>query len=363
MNILAVISLFLLISACQPQAKPVTDDHNEEVPSRHKLLNEENDKFEAALGWLDSETILYSVKQDENQPPQLKVFNRKTGKQEIFYQPEAAIVNVSISPSRNYVLVHTSSSPHKANIDILKQDGTKEYSVAIPSDELDFSWNPYEDGILFLTSFSEDWSFTSYVLDTKKKAIAPLDFPQPFAQWAGKEELLYVDWKKEDPDLRAPLISLNIKNQKKETVMLDVVHFQKIKNGLMAIQVESEKPDQAEYKFYNGKKEQVSSFSVPHVNTFSDSMIPFYSFDDKKNTFYTFTPESAFTGDPYQGTFKLIEYNWETGKKKEVLKEMENAPLSCSSEGSWCLYGHQLESVINMQEKKVYPLLKARNDE
>lgn len=369
-RVFPLLSLLLLLSACQPETDHTAvyppDEHknkplykNEEAHANPKQIPQEKERLETVIGWLGSDKILYSAIPNGNDSPQVMLFNRETGKAEIFYQPGAPVVNVSISPRGDYVAIHTSSTANKATIDLVKSDGTKEYSAAIPSKELDFSWNPYDNGVLFLTSFFEDWSFTSYIVDAKKKTITALDFPQPFAQWEEQERLLYLDWNRNDPKLQAPLISMNINDRSKETVMLDVFHFQKMKQGLMAIQIKSEKTNEAVYKFFNGKNKQISSFTAQRLPSFSDPVIPHFSFNEKTSSFYTFIPDRVLKEGKYEGRYKLIKFNYKTGNITEVLNEAENSPINCSPEGSWCLYGNQQEKIINVKEKKVYSLVEA----
>ncbi|WP_142919903.1 YqgU-like beta propeller domain-containing protein [Peribacillus glennii] len=359
----------LLLSACEPvkdrtidklddiDAKPI---YQKEIP---KPISEENMQVEAVVGWLDSDLILYSAKPFGSELQQLMVFNLKSGKQEIFYQPIAPIVNVSISPSKDFVLVHTSSSAKKAAIHILTNDGTEEYTAVIASEELDYSWNPYEKGVLFLTSFFEDWSFTNYKIDTKQKSIVALDFPQPFAQWEERGRLMYLDWGKNDLGATAPLISMDIMSRKKETIMLDVLQFHKLKEGFMAIQVTSEKPNQAVYKFFDGSNKQMFSFTAPRSGSFSETAVPYFTFNEATHSFYTFVPDMDAKAGKFGEPYELIRVNYRTGDKMTLLKEAENAPITCSPEGSWCLYGHQQEKLIKMKDKKIYSLIETRKDE
>ncbi len=57
---------------------------------------------------------------------------------------------------------------------------------------------------LFVSSFYEDWTYSSYVLNPDEQTMETLDFPQPFAQWASENDLMFFDWDKEEPALTAP---------------------------------------------------------------------------------------------------------------------------------------------------------------
>ncbi|PLT34715.1 hypothetical protein [Bacillus sp. V5-8f] len=366
---LLILLLLLLLSACQPVTER-TVDKGEDIDNKSmyqikipKTIIEEEMKVETVIDWMDSDLILYLARPIGNEPQQLMVLNMKSGQQEIFYQPVAPIVNVSISPSKNFVLVHTSSSAKEATIHLLRNDGTEQFAAAIPSEELDFSWNPYENGVLFVTSFFEDWSFTNYKIDTKQKKITHLDFPQPFAQWEAKDRLMYLDWDKNDLDATAPLISMDMKSRKKKAVMLDVLQFHKWREGFMAIQVTTEKPDKAVYKFFDGSNKQIFSFMVPRTTSYAHSEVPNFTFNEAQDSFYTFVPDKHPKEGKIGEQYKLIQVNYRTGDIITILKSAENAPITCSPEGNWCLYGHQHEKLINTYEKKVFSLVETRKDE
>ncbi|MBR8645386.1 hypothetical protein KEH51_18095 [[Brevibacterium] frigoritolerans] len=71
------------------------------------------------------------------------------------------------------------------------------------------------------------------------KLWKPLDFPQPFAQWASENDLMFLDWDKEEPALTA-LERKALHGDGADSLMLDVIHFKKMKQALMTIQVETE---------------------------------------------------------------------------------------------------------------------------
>ncbi|MET3318287.1 UNVERIFIED_ORG: hypothetical protein ABIC97_001379 [Peribacillus simplex] len=362
------ISTILLISACEPSkdlSKPVNDTEKEHSQSNQetslstlKIPASKTEKIEAIYGWLDSKTILYSVKQEGNDLSQLMVWNLETNDTSIFYQPSFALSEVSISPAGTHILVSSFTSSGKASIAILDQTGNPLYSVAIPAYELTYEWNSYQDGMLFLSSFNEDWTYSSYVLNPEEQTMETLDFPQPFAQWSSEKELMFLDWNREEPALTAPLERKALNDDGVESLMLDVIHFKKMKQALMTIQVETEKQDRGTYAFYDQTNKPIHSFSLPLLKSFSDWVIPSYDFIEKNKEFITFIPNESKDVDQYDGRFTLTKLNWEKGTQEELMKDMENEPLSCSLDGSLCLYGYQFEKIIDMKTHQIQRLFK-----
>lgn len=362
------ISTILLISACEPSkdlSKPVNDTEKEHSQSNLetsvsnlKVPTAETEKIEAIFGWLDSKTILYSVKRDGNELSQLMEWNLETNETSVFYQPAFAFSEVSISPSGTHILLSSFTSSDKASITILDKTGNPLYSVAIPAYELAYEWNSFKDGRLFVSSFYEDWTYSSYVLNPDEQTMETLDFPQPFAQWASENDLMFLDWDKEEPALTAPLERKALHGDGADSLMLDVIHFKKMKQALMTIQVETEKQDRGTYAFYDPTNKPIHSFSVPLLKSFSDWVIPSYDFIEKNKEFITFFPNESKDADQYEGRFTLTKLNWEKGTQEELMKDMENEPLSCSLDGNFCLYGYQFEKIIDMKTHQIQRLFK-----
>ncbi|MFJ7746171.1 hypothetical protein [Peribacillus sp. NPDC097295] len=365
--VLLCISTTLLISACEPSndlSKPMADTEKEHSQSNQKtslstleIPASEKDKIEAIYGWLDSNTILYAEKKDGTDSRQLMEWNLETNASTIFYQPASDFTEVSISPSGKHVMISSFTSSGKASITILDRTGNPQYSLVIPAYELAFDWNAYQEGMLFVTSFYEDWTYSSYVINAEEQTVQSLDFPQPFAQWDSENGLMFLDWNRNEPALTAPLERKALNDKAEENLMLDVIHFKKVKTTLMTIQVETEKHDRGTYAFYDDTNKSIQSFSVPLLKSFSDWVIPAYDLLEKDKELVTFVPVESKDADQYENKFTLTKMNWETGAQEELMKDMENEPLSCSLDGSLCLYGNQFEKIIDMkthQIKKIF---------
>lgn len=146
---------------------------------------------------------------------------------------------------------------------------------------------------------------------------------------------MFLDWNREEPALTAPLERKALNDDGVESLMLDVIHFKKMKQALMTIQVETEKQDRGTYAFYDETNKPIHSFSVPLLKSFSDWVIPSYDFIEKNKEFITFIPNESKDVDQYDGRFTLTKLNWEKGTQEELMKDMENEPLSCSLDGAY----------------------------
>lgn len=356
--VLLLISTFLLLTACEP-AEDLQDHANKNPDLQEKIsveklsLNAQDvNDMEAIYGWLSADTILYSKKLKDGDVSQLMTWNLTSNEHKVFYNPTAPISTVSISPSKSYVLVSTTFK-EKVQTNILDANGNPVYSVSLSAYDVTYEWNVYQEGVLFLSTFFEDWTYNSYIVNTEKQTTKMIDHPEPFAQWDSAQGMLFLDWQKGESKLTAPLVRKDLNKEKMDTIMLNVVHFKKMKQTLLTIQANTENFNQATYEFLNEKYEPISTFSVPHLNGYSDWKIPAYDFNEQKGDFFTFVPEKSINADQYDGKFTLIKFNWKTNKKEEILDNIKNEPLSCSSDGSLCLYGNRLDKMIDVKNRKI----------
>ena len=233
------------------------------------------------------------------------------------------------------------------------QMGTLCYSVSLPAFDITYEWNVYNEGVLFLSIFYEDWTYNSYIVNAEQQTTKMIDHPEPFAQWDSAEGMMFLDWKKGESTLSAPLVRKDLNEEKLDSIMLDVVHFKKMKKTLMTIQMNTEKLNRATYAFLNEHNEPITTFSVPFLNSNSDWKIPAYDFIEQKGDFFTFVPEKSIKANQYDGNYTLITFNWKTNKKIKVLDNIKNEPLSCSPDGNLCLYGYRLDKIIDVKGHKM----------
>jgi len=363
---MALLSSLLLLTSCETEIthkEPVEENPRQEAlplvtdPDSLHIPVIDSEKVDKVYGWLDNETILYSVQSDRKEAV-IKTWKMTEKAGKVFHYPAEQITDVSISPDRSFVLVHTASTADTASLVILTHTGDVQYSLSIPSVELAYEWNIYDPGTLFLSGFNRDWSYTSYIVNGVKKSIKTVKVPQPFLQWGSKDEIWYLDWDEEQPNLTAPLLKQNLASAQKKSIMLDLIFFKKMKHSYFVIQDESETFSKATYTFYNEKNQSLTAFKIPHLKNFSDWLIPYFDYNETNQTFLTFVPDKAGNVDQYTGSFSLLSFNWKTSQKEKVMTQLENEPLSCLPNQEWCLYGYQFEKIIDMNGKKVYPLFK-----
>lgn len=315
-------------------------------------------EFGAIEGWLDDQTIVYLTNSDKVSI--LWTFNLYTGKNVKIYESDSPIVSVNISPSRERLLIHSSSTSEEGIITVIDKKGESLVTKSIISSEITFVWNPFNDDLVLVSSFNDQWDFQVSVLNIKTNELKHSTLTkQPFASWVTKDELIYLNWDNDDPAFFAPVIKQGISDATGEELEFsNIFQLYSFKDVVLMISVDKDDKEKAVYTFLSNRFKKLTSFTIPQLTEFSDWLVPFCDFSQSKNQFLTFRPLSSGEVDTYKDGFQLVQYHLDSKEENVLLEGMENKPISLSPNGNLCLYGFQLENIIDLQSKKIVPLVK-----
>lgn len=358
--------LALVLGSCSHRAATETSDPSEkDTPKPHnhaktdiKQLDADARDFEKVYGWLDSRTIVYSIR--EHGGHAVYSFNLYNGHSERLFTGEAPIVNVLIHPDSKDIFVHTSPLTYVAKVYLLDAKGNVRYSDSISSYELEYDWSPYDSSKMFITAFNEDWSYKTYLLDADKEGLKEFDSPQPFLKWSGKDRFVYQQWQDEGEGFFAPLHERTLKHGDPGKKILDRVYRFDVFSDhlLMAITVPDSDREKAVYHFLDKTYNEEGSLAVYQLSQYADWLVPSYSYIKKTGDFLFLEPKGSMEVDQYKDGFSLIKYNIGSGGKEKLLELPENQPLSCSPDGENCLYGYRLEKLLRLDSGSLFDLLK-----
>jgi hypothetical protein len=319
-------------------------------------IKEMKGSFSTASGWLDNQTILYVT--DTSEGSSLYSYNLVEGQSTLLYSSVYPIVSVTVSPTRSSILIHSSPNSSMGLVTMISSSGKIILSSEIPSNELAIEWNEYNEDVLLITSFTEDWQYHTYTLDISNNTLTPITIPQPFVYWSNVTELLYLDWRTDSPSLSAPLKSYNINSKVSKDVLKDVYQVDVFPKHTLTITIDpSEESSVGNYTFFDQDFQVKSRLLLPQLSNFSGWSVPFYDYNKDSNEFYTFKPEYSSEIDTYEGTFDLIKFSVEANKELVLIEDLVNEPISCSPNGTLCLYGYSLENLLLLGEKKELRLI------
>ncbi|WP_079509741.1 YqgU-like beta propeller domain-containing protein [Mesobacillus jeotgali] len=315
------------------------------------------EEFYKASGWVSDSEVLYISNNSEN-TSLLYLYNLLTGKKKLLYKSEHPIIAAEVSPKKEKVLIHSSASD-KGILTVIDFSGRALYSVDIESYELTFEWNPYDENLLVISAFSEEWDFSTHLLDLRESNMKELHLPEPFVRWITEDVLAYQQWDEDGISLKAPLKAVSVSGEGSETLFEEVYQFDSIGRYLLTIQVENgENPGFGLYSFTRDGGIAVAEFTAPFLTSYSGWVVPYYDLIEDEKVFMYFRAKEQGEADLYNGGFDLLSYDLGAKKEEMIFSELSNEPLSCSPSGKMCLYGFQLERVLNIETKEIIELVK-----
>ncbi len=315
----------------------------------------EEGEFNRVYGWLDSNTILYST--NGIQGTNVYAYNLSKGTNRHITTSKSMIVSIDISDSGEYLFIRSSSGPSTSLITITKKDGSVVFSHTLNAFDLTMEWNPYDEQQIFIAAFSEDWREQIYFLSIADKKITEAAYYDPFSKWYALEQLVYLNWIGENTALSADLILQDLNSGEEKKLLSGILHLDTFQNVFMTIERHPGNNDQAVYHFYGKNMKELGSFVTPQVSSFSSQLIPYYDYQAEKKTFIFFQPVLIGEKDMYDEEFQLMKFDADANQVQEIMDGLKNEPLSCSPDGSYCLYGYNFEKLIDLNKKKIMKLI------
>jgi len=364
------ILLTLLLGACTPkeQTKHKIPAKNERPKGPITSLGENwklpisipegEGEFYKFVGWLSDSEVLYVTNLEQSSS--VFQYNLLSGKSKLIYKSENPIVTVQISPSKKYLLVHSSPSSYEGLVTIIDPTGNEHLKKSFPSYELVFEWNPYNESEVFVSKFDEDWSFQLFLLEMKNAKTTEIFLPQPFVKWINESDVAFLNWDEQNPSLFAPLKVKGLENGTEKTVLPSVIQFSPFHNLLMTVSVNEQDQSMATYSFFDKEMTKLFTFSIPQLTKFSDWLVPFFDYNEQKKQFITFSPRTSGELDSYSEGFQLLSYDLKKGSSKLIMEGLKNEPINFSPSGEALLYGNRFEKMIDINAKKIYELIKEK---
>ncbi|EDL63551.1 hypothetical protein [Bacillus sp. SG-1] len=362
-----ILSCFFLLASCNgdipENTEPSQPESENDLELDQPLVTEEEltplvmkeNSFMRVIDWIDSERVLILSKGEDGN--QLLEYNIFSGSQRIIYTNPKFIVDAQLGPDRKRVLVHAAPLTYSASATVIDLDGEVLFQKDIDSYEISFEWNEHNTDLLFITSFSEDWSFKTLLADILEGTLTEVKAPQPFLKWHLENSFLYQEWPEESISLTAPLYSQNLYSEERKLVEDETVHYDSMNPYILSITLSKEAEGEGKYKFVTEEGVIASTFSTPLLSSYSNWMIPYYDKIDTEDSFVSLTASESMPADAYNGKFTLERWDIQTGVREKVMAGLDNEPLQCSPGGDYCLTGYDLKTAIDLNNKEATDLI------
>ncbi|MCS0543622.1 hypothetical protein NXY55_26990, partial [Aeromonas veronii] len=167
-------------------------------------------------------------------------------------------------------LIHTSDSQNIAKLTAVDKEGNVQFEWEINSFDLFYSWNPYHPSEVFVTSFLEDWSFQTHLVDTQAKEKTKFEVFQPFIQWVSPNTISYLKWDQNELDYFAPLYSYHLDTKTEGLLFEDIISFATFKDLLVTYELIQGEEAFAKVGLYNPEKnKKLYEFEMPLLSDYS----------------------------------------------------------------------------------------------
>ncbi len=364
-NFLSIMLLIgLLVSGCIPshqQEKGQTPNREIKVPDNgsENQLNGKDMKlqlhineglFHSVAGWKDNETIFYILNDDEGS--EVHTYNLYSGESELFYHSDVPIVQMAANAEKNLFLIHTSPSSYEADLIFLNKRAEIQYQTKINSFELSFTWNQANPSQIFLTSFKEDWTFDTYLIDLNEEKMVENPIEIPFIQWMDSVKVSYLKWDLDTPSLAAPLYLYDLDNQSEKLIAENVVANTNFNDLLTTIELIDDNGTAVVRFYHNDDQKKFAEMPTRLVALYSDWSIPYHDMDSRENLYYIFEVNEEKTD------FSLVSFSPERNEKEVVIEKIKNFPIKLSPNGEYALYGPRYEKLIDLKKQSIKELIK-----
>ena len=303
------------------EVKPTEDEAQPEAQLLETLtVSEENIRF--IVGWLNEKTILYVDHQDEED--RLQSFDLKTGDTQTLFTEASTISEVQVHPSASQLLVKTADDSTEALLHILDTDGTLLNEVSVESSEVEIQWNDSDASQILITAFAEDWSYQVMRYDASDDTLVGVDIDDPFAQWLGADELVYM--------VDTAVLKQSLTTGEKTTLAKDVSQFNASADQVL---IEAFDETRIRYKVVSSTGEEKSTWLAED----SSFMMEHAAFIDEDTVVMSITNQTELAPTSF-----LVKI--EDGEEVKRYALAEGGSLDCK--GNKCLTGYSLDTWVDV---------------
>ncbi|KMY43768.1 hypothetical protein AC622_05525 [Bacillus sp. FJAT-27916] len=344
--ILFLLFSVLLVSCSKDDKNHIDKAETKERENKPVVKVAEKELIETA-GWLSEDEILTIEQDEEGQAVFLHQFNEE--KPIELFRTSDAIMSASASSSGEYIAITHSSKSDSATLQIITREGRKVMKREIISSYVLFEWDNTmepEDQLLVM-ALQEDWSYDSLLINAETKEESELTLPKPFIQWIDDSHIAYMGEKAEAGE---PVHRYDMMTREDTVIYEDAVGvFSKYGKTIVAT-IDEEKEAMTLKVYLEGDFEKpIQEIRIPTLEKDGEYLIPYMDMPEDGNTVFVLAPMSGMDSTLYE----LIEWNLNTNETPRIVDRVNNEPISCNKKGTYCLYGHLLDSLIDMEKRTI----------
>ncbi|SUX20719.1 Uncharacterised protein [Carnobacterium divergens] len=356
-----VLFLFLLISlflvGCHTTKK--TDDTKKtqcEEAVTLKKIPIETDSFKKVIGWLNKDEVLihcgYQFKDV------LYRFNVRTGELHLIYQPNALILIALLSPDQTKVFIQIAHDKD-SEIQIINLSGEKLQTKRVDTmGYLNVSWNPVSLDQIFLSYYQNENKIVVSDWDIAKNTTkeVPSDTLNPV--WYSENLYVYVNNQNDFLLKKGELYLGDIRTGESTHLRSQVSGFYLNQDSLVMFTPSDFNDNDLLLSYQYPFMVDKGFLEVPKMTMNDRLVFPYLTQLERKSAIYGVLPKETVHLELKAGKFHLAKLNFDKRKVESVVELPDNAPILISPDGKSLLYGWRFENIINLDNQKIYSLLK-----
>lgn len=327
----------------------VEKTNNDEIPSI--LLD--NNALQSVVGWLSNEEVVFIVM--EKGQWLVKSYSVSTNSWRTIYTTTTPIIQGTIHPSKEMILLHTSKDSSSAEIQFLHKNGYILQSLSFESAEIYMDWHPTNPNLVVFSTFYEDWTYNTFIYDGSTQELTSIEIENPFVKWYDEENLMVFRWSDSGLDGSELFLYSILDETLKSTGEEKVLDVTNIGEAILYVQI-NEEQKQFEYRLeeLNGAKK--FEWVTPAVSNYSEWVTPTVSIISPTEFILLNAKQSRNQDDISQKSI-LSKISLDG---QQVFGEIDEQPVSCSPNAEICLGGYTKETWIttNPLDEKQWIYLK-----
>ncbi|WP_270572011.1 hypothetical protein [Bacillus glycinifermentans] len=348
----------VLTAACTPsQSGGSEGSYNaDSAGKRHsdakekKIIPVKDRYFDAAAGWLDNETILYTAT-DPVAGSEVKSYDIFTGTKKTIYKTDERLITAELNRKKDMILIQTAGDGSEFKLTLMNVRGEKLFTKGFNTNELQVDWNEFDPYLLYVTAFTKDWNYHSYLINAKEQTTEQNIAQAAFVHWTSPDSFDYVKWDNRDREKPAPVYSYDIPAGR-QTKLADDAVLSDVFDNVRLVVTSSGKNGYGTYIFSDVKSSKKRlSVTLPLFSDETGQSPAEYSYDQKNEWFYTYQPGAS------TSLCDLIAISLKTGEQRVIQEGVEMLPITVSPDGQYLLYGYGHDEIISLGSKTIEPLV------
>ncbi|TFD92285.1 hypothetical protein [Jeotgalibacillus sp. R-1-5s-1] len=345
MKVKLYLILILLVTGCSPESVPVKSVESEQKQVIYPYILPSS-SFYNVLGWQDSNNIL--IAQKNKQSIQIISHDLYRNDSTLLFETKEGVSQIYLSPSKTKALTVKPLSDQQVEIEITDMS-TGEWidSSMLEGNEFDFRWNEYNETLILITSFNEEWEADVKVMDLSDQSINSFDDFPPFARWIEEGSLFY-----KDPESGTSVTY--VLEEKRKLFDGEPIEMIRANEDYIVKTIRNSDKDEITYRI-ESESALIHEVSTGFLTEYDQQLLPAYELTE--DAFIYFSPNEPGEYEYGKGQYSLMGMNLKTGSMGTILENTENHQISCNQSGTHCLIGHHLTSMINIEDRSNRPII------